>query len=152
MCETNPSETSVFPARELRWWQMAFPFLEHLLLPGNFLKMPSGPLEAPSGRFHFSWPLFWRWNWKCAGSLRATASWPGDRLNWKSNHSHAYVPAFVAHTLLAVLLLKAPGSLTTHGSVDPPEPYVFSPSIEQSVPFAMNNLCPWSNPPPSIMR
>lgn len=87
--------------------------------PWELFENASGLLKAPSGIFHFSWPRFWRWNWKNVGSLGTTASWPGDQLNWKSNHSHAYVSAFVALTLLAVLLLKAPGSLTTHGSVDP---------------------------------
>lgn len=115
--------------------------------PWELFENASGPLKAPSGRFHFSWPCFWRWNWKDVDSLGATASWPGDQLNWKSNHSHAYVPAFVAHTLLAVLLPKAPGSLTTHGSVDPSSwvLWFFFPPIEQSVPFAMNNLSPCSN-------
>lgn len=55
--------------------------------------------------------------WKSAGSLGATGSWPEDQMTWKSSHSHAQMLALVVdHTLMAVLLLKALGSLTTQGS------------------------------------
>lgn len=53
VCETNSLETNAFPAREFRWWQMAFFFFS----PWSVFLSP-----GTSGRSHFSWPRFWRWN------------------------------------------------------------------------------------------
>lgn len=120
LCETNSLETDAFPAREFRWWQMAFFFF---FSPG----VSSYPRELQADSIspgHASGDGIW----KSAGSLQATGSWPEDQMTWKSSHSHAQMLASVVdHTLMAVLLLKALGSLTTQGSVYPPESWFFSP-------------------------
>lgn len=115
--------------------------------PWELFENASGPLKAPSGRFHFSWPRFWRWNWKDVGSLGGHSllvrgptelevkPFPCLRACFCCSHSVGCVTpkstGVSHHTWFCWSILLSP--------------MVFSPSIEQSVPFAMNNLSPCSN-------